>query len=96
MRIIYIYLKHRDSSALNKSATVYADRLRALFGTRVTGPEEPPVSRVQSLYIRRVMLKIEPTASIAKVKQLLRELYVECVNDKTLAGVTLYYDVDPY
>ena len=96
VRIIYIYLKHRDSSALNKSATVYADRLRALFGTRVTGPEEPPVSRVQSLYIRRVMLKIEPTASIAKVKQLLRELYVECVNDKTLAGVTLYYDVDPY
>ncbi|MDE5785046.1 MAG: primosomal protein N' [Duncaniella sp.] len=96
VRMIYIYLKHREAAQLQKAARVYADRLRSLFGTRVSGPEEPPVARIQSMYIRRVMLKIEPTASIAKVKQLLRDLYVECVNDKTLSGTTLYYDVDPY
>ncbi len=97
VRIIYIYLKHRDSSELNRIARTYTDTLRSYFGNRVNGPEEPPVARVQSLYIRRVMLKIEPTASIVKVKQILREIYISLTNSRQLpASTTLYYDIDPY
>lgn len=95
-RIIYIYLKHRDERELDDITGHYAQRLRALLGTRVNGPDVPSVSRVQSLYIRRIMLKIEVNASMAKVKQALRALYEQMHAEfASMRRVILYYDVDP-
>ncbi len=96
-RVIYIYLKHRDERELDSLATVYTDSLRALLGTRVNGPDKPPVARVQSLYIRRVMLKIEIGASLTKVKQLLLDLRENLIASQGLSfkQLTIYYDVDP-
>lgn len=94
-RVINIYIKHRDPDKLNTFATDYAERLTALLGNRVNGPREPQVSRVQSLYIKSIMLKIETEASIVKVKQVLRDLYIEMQASPTSRGFTIYYDVDP-
>ncbi len=94
-RIIYVYLKHRDRAALRNLADRYANRLRELLGGRVFGPDEPTVARVQNLYIRRIMLKIEVDASISAIKDLLRQTYLEISSDPTMRKSTLYYDVDP-
>lgn len=94
-RVIYIYLKHRDNAAVSAMAFDYASRLRVLLGNRVSGPDEPLVSRIQSLYIRRIMLKVETNASMSKVKTLLNDVRIEMVNRKLLLGAILYYDVDP-
>ncbi|WP_305257363.1 primosomal protein N', partial [uncultured Duncaniella sp.] len=95
VRVIYIYIKHRDQIAVSSIAFEYANRLRKLLGNRVNGPDEPYVARIQSLYIRRIMLKIENNASITKVKKLLNDLRIEMTNQKLLSGAVLYYDVDP-
>ncbi|MDE6528362.1 MAG: primosomal protein N', partial [Muribaculaceae bacterium] len=95
-RIIYMYVKHRDLSRLKIVADAYASRLRALLGNRVYGPEEPAVGRVQGLYIRKIMLKVETTASMAKVKALLRQTYVDMHELPQMKGTVVYYDVDPY
>lgn len=95
VRVIYIYIKHRDQTAVSTIAFDYATRLRSLLGNRVSGPDEPHVARVQSLYIRRIMLKIENNASITKVKKLLNDVRIEMTNLKLLSGAILYYDVDP-
>jgi primosomal protein N' (replication factor Y) len=94
-RIINIYIKHRDQAVVAQMATEYANRLRALLGNRVSGPDEPAVNRIQSLYIRKIMLKLEINASMSRVKQLLRELYIEMHASPTMRALTLYYDVDP-
>ena len=94
-RIIYIYLKHRDARVADDIAARYGAELRTLLGNRVFGPEEPHVARVQNLYIRKIMLKIEPQASMARVKELLRATYVRLMQDPALRGLTLHYDVDP-
>lgn len=94
-RIIYIYLKHKDRTAASTMSYEFAQRLRKLLGNRVSGPDEPYVARVQSLYIRRIMLKIETNASITKVKSLLNSVRIEMTNAKLLLGAVLYYDVDP-
>lgn len=95
-RMIFIYLKHREEHNVDLMAERYGEELRALLGTRVSGPEKPQVARVQSLYIRRFMLKIEPEASIAKVRTLLRDLYDKIMTRyPDLRGVTIHYDVDP-
>ena len=68
---------------------------RNCFGNRVFGPEEPHVSRIQSLYIRKIMLKIETEASMRKVKTILRNVYEEFMVEKSLRSMIVYYDVDP-
>ena len=95
-RMIFIYLKHREEANVELMAERYGTELRALLGSRVSGPEKPVVARVQSLYIRRFMLKIEPEASIAKVRTILRDLYDKIMTRyPDLRGVTIHYDVDP-
>lgn len=96
-RLIYIRLKHRDERELDEIARLYADRLRELFGNRVQGPAKPPVARVQSLYIRQIMLKVELNASMPKVKQILRNLYAHLrATTPSMRSLILQYDVDPY
>ena len=95
VRVIYVYMKHRDRAVLSRLADNYAARLRQLLGGRVFGPDEPSVARVQNLYIRRIMLKIEVNASVSKIKDLLRQTYLDLHSDPAMRQTTLYYDVDP-
>lgn len=94
-RIIYIYLRHRDLNVLCDIAARYADSLRAVFGNRISGPEEPSVSRVQQLYIRKIMLKIETGASMKKVKELLLSAQDSMASLSQFKGTIVHYDVDP-
>jgi primosomal protein N' (replication factor Y) len=90
------YLGHRDERLLADFAIHYTNTLRELFGNRVFGPETPWVDRIQSLYIRKIMLKIEVRASMKKVKTILRDVYERYMADQHLRQLTIYYDVDPY
>ncbi|MDE6120365.1 MAG: primosomal protein N', partial [Muribaculaceae bacterium] len=67
-KIINIYLRHRDQHTVNECATLFATSLRNIFGSRISGPIEPDVARVSSMYIRKIMLKIETNASMKRVK----------------------------
>lgn len=94
-RLIYIYLKHRDETLLQELAVRYTSALRDVFGGRVLGPDNPPVARIQSLYIRKVVLKMELAASMSRVKEILRQIYENMLVDDRFKSLLLYYDVDP-
>ena len=94
-RMVFVYMKHRDENTLQVVTEQYGVRLRRLLGDRVSGPDRPAVSRIQSLHIRRFMLKIEVNASMIKVKQLLRQLFEDMHNEGLMHGTAVSYDVDP-
>lgn len=94
-RLIYIYLKHRDETTLNAAARDFAQRLYPVFGQRLSDPHTPPVARIQLLYIRRIMLKVEHTASIMKVREILRQVQESLADESRYKGLIIYYDVDP-
>lgn len=94
-RVIYIYLRNRNVHQLEHATGAYAFELRRLFGNRVFGPEEPAVSRIQNMYIRKIMLKVEPQASVTRVKEILRQLYISMKQTSTMQGTIIHYDVDP-
>ena len=50
-------------------AAEMGSRLRQVFGSRILGPDAPPVARIQLLYIRKIVVKIEPGASLSKVRE---------------------------
>ena len=45
------------------------------------GPDNPPVARIQALYIRKVVLKMELSASMPKVKEILKQVYENMLVD---------------
>ncbi|MCI5626366.1 MAG: hypothetical protein MR333_01900, partial [Porphyromonadaceae bacterium] len=59
------------------------------------GPERPYVSKIANMNIQTIMLKVEAGASMAKVKAILRSLYVQMSRDLRFRGIMLHYDVDP-
>lgn len=94
-KVIIIYMKHRDRDTLNQLAVAYTKMLMQVFGNRVLGPEPPLIPRVANRYIQTVMLKVEAQASMAKVKKILRDIYVQLAADPRMRQLVLYYDVDP-
>ncbi len=94
-RVIVITFKHRDEKALEALTAAYTERLRVLFGTRVSGPSTPAVARVNSLYIRHLMLRVEHTASMTKVKDLLRAEHAALQTLPKFSSLIVQFDVDP-
>lgn len=94
-RLIYVYLKHRDDRLLDSLADDVASRLRSVFGDRILGPDCPPVSRIRSLYIRKIMIKVEHTASVVKVREALLAIQRDVMSTPAAKALYIYYDVDP-
>lgn len=94
-RLVYVYLKHRDIRLLDEASERFGTQMRGIFGMRVLGPDLPPVPRVQQLYIRKIVLKVENGLSQYKVNEALAALKDEFAAQKRYASVTVFYDVDP-
>ena len=94
-RLIYVYLKNRNEALLDLMAQTMAGKLRAIFGNRVLGPDKPPVARVQTLFIRKIVVKIETKAPMARVRELLLQVQKEMIMEDRFKSLIVYYDVDP-
>ena len=94
-RLIYVYLRHKDDELLEHLASDMAERLRQIFGERVLGPDRPPISRLHSLYIRKIMLKIERQTSTEKVRKNLIAIQQQMLSLPVAKNLNIYYDVDP-
>lgn len=95
VHLVTVYVKHRHLSVVDSLAREVTLRLRHSFGTRVLGPDEPPIGRVASLFIRRIMIKLEPGLPMPQVHELLSQLRKEILETKTYASSLFYFDVDP-
>ena len=94
-RLVYVYLKNRNETLLDLMAQTMAGRLQAVFGTRVLGPDKPPVARVQTLFIRKIVVKIETSAPLPRVRQLLVQVQRGMQAEDRFKSLIVYYDVDP-
>ena len=94
-RLIYVYLKHKKDAVVETASIEMGSRLRQLFGGRVLGPDKPSVSRVKTLSIRKLVLKLEAGLDMARARKCLLQIQQQMLQDKRYASLLLYYDVDP-
>ena len=94
-RLVYVYLKHKNEATLEQMADVMAGKLRSVFGSRVLGPDKPPVGRIQTLFIKKIVLKIEYNAPMSRARELLLQVQREMIEDERFKSLIVYYDVDP-
>lgn len=94
-RLIYVYMKHRQADVLGRLSRELSVRLRAVFAHRILGPDVPPVARIQALYIRKIVVKMELNASMAKVREQLLLIRQSVLAEPEFRSAQVYFDVDP-
>jgi primosomal protein N' (replication factor Y) len=94
-RLVSIDFKHRKEEILREAATYFADVLREKLGDRVMGPDKPAVGRVQNQFIRRILLKIEATASTHALREILEEAQNRLAEKPDFKYIVIQYNVDP-
>lgn len=94
-RLIYVYVRHRQEQTAEYAARELGTRLRALFGSRVLGPDKPSVAKVKTLHIRKLVLKLENGIDLKKVRECLRDIQHLMSSDIRYNSLQIFYDVDP-
>jgi primosomal protein N' (replication factor Y) len=94
-RIIEITLKHKKEHRVEHAANYMAKELRNIFGSRVLGPETPMINRVQTWYLKGIMLKFERGKSFAKAKKLINGVIGQMQTMDKFKSLVVVPDVDP-
>lgn len=94
-RLIYIVIRSRNVDMLREMSDLFADSLKKKLGSRVLGPVIPPVTRVQTLSVRKILLKIEITASVDSVRKIITDTHAEMQRYLPFKQLLVHYDVDP-
>lgn len=94
-RLIEIVLRAKDERLVDSMSNDLGRILNQTFGERVLGPTKPMVSRIQSLYIRKILLKIENQASPSKVREIIDQCHSYVLQNEKYKSVLIHYDVDP-
>ena len=94
-RLIRLTVKHRDQHKLDAATALFADALRKSFGARVLGPDTPAVGKIQNLYIKHILLKIENSAPIDRAKRILMDIAGQVTSCREYKPLIINVDVDP-
>ena len=93
--LIYIYMRHKDNRLLDSAAMEMGARLRQWFSSRVLGPDKPAVSKVKTMNIRKIMLKLELGIDLTLMRKYLRQAQQQMMQNKQYSSLQIYFDVDP-
>ncbi len=98
-RIIHIVCRHKIRDVAVRAARQFADALRSLpggYGTYLTGPAEPVISRIRNQYLMEMMLKLPRNSGIiAQCKHDILQQIAVLHQEKAFRSVTVVADVDP-
>ena len=94
-RLVYVYVKHRKENVVDEATAFLLQQLRPALGSRVFGSIRPPVSRVQALFIRKIVLKFNLDDSLSAVRDYLLKVCRFVNADQRFRSVNIYFDVDP-
>jgi len=93
--LVYVYLKHTKNEVVETAALEMGSRLRLYFSDRILGPDKPAIARVKTMHIRKIVIKLEHGINLKRVREVLRYVQKQMMQDKRYAALHIYYDVDP-
>jgi len=94
-RLICLSVRHSDEHMLIHATNAFVVGLQHIFGTRCSNAILPPVPRMQGLYLRQIIVKIEESTSIKMAKALLQQHISQFVLNPYYKGTSIIIDVDP-
>jgi len=96
-KLIKLSIKDANKDKVSEAAHWLADRLRDIFGSRVLGPEFPPVARIRGKYMMNIMLKFERhNLNMEGAKKEIMTEISQFKSNKDFKKMQIIVDVDPY
>ncbi len=97
VRLIKIVFKHKDVQIVNEASVYMGNLIRQHIGKeRINGPVDPVINRLRNLYLKEIIVRLEPSGlSLSGVKDLLWALRDDINQQKAFKGVSVVFDVDP-
>lgn len=93
-RLLEIRIRHRELQQAELSANILQRQLKHVFGKRCSMVITPQISKMYNLYERRIVLKIENTASFSRAKELLRQC-IKSITSLSEVKATIFTEVEP-
>ena len=94
--MIKLTLKHQNKNLLDACALGVSEALKGeLTEERVLGPEYPSINRINNLYQKNILFKIEKQASSKMVKEIIVKWLNIYKKDASYKTVRFIIDVDP-
>ena len=94
-RLINITIRHKSQNTTHQAAIALGNELRRVFGSRVLGPQIPPINKIQDLHLQRILLKLEREVSVSKSKELMQSSIHSITSQQKWRYVSIVVDVDP-
>ena len=94
-RLIEVFLKHKKEDVVSSAGYELGNKLKSWFGDRVLGPDKPAIARVKTLFIRRIIIKLEIGIDYKKVRGYLHHAQEQIIKNPRYGALQIYYDVDP-
>lgn len=95
VRLINIYIKHKDENLVIAAARTLATMLKPYFQSDLLGPDRPAVGRIQLLHIRKLMLKVSPQFTPQSIRTTLLSARENVQKMQGFKSVNIFFDVDP-
>jgi primosomal protein N' (replication factor Y) len=95
VRMIGINLKHTDAAVLQQAAAAFRNAAVAALGSRLFGPFEPAVQRIQRKYILSFWIRTGKQDSQPGLKKYLWRQFEQLRTHKGWSGLDILVDVDP-
>ena len=93
--LIYVYLRHKQENIAEMAAQEMGAQLSHALGERVLGPDKPSVARVKTLFIRKIVVKLEQGANLRRTRDLLYHVRDYLMGQPVYKSLQIYFDVDP-
>lgn len=93
VRVINIYVKSNDYNTCTRAINSLYKELFVNFEDQLLGPDKPPVSKVQKLFVQKLMLKLPVEQSIVESKRRISNAITNLKH--TFPSVFVIIDVDP-
>lgn len=96
VRLIDIYIKHRNEETAAHAAQFFARQLATFFSpTELLGPDRPFVARIQLQHIRKILLKLRPAFSSSSIRRTLLAVRQLTLSQPAFKSCNIFFDVDP-
>jgi len=95
-RLISLTFRFRDRTVLDACCDGFAINLRREIGEeRILGPEYPGIARINNLYNKKILIKVEKEISIKNIKKVIQNWMNIYKKDASFKYVRVIVDVDP-
>ncbi len=93
-RLTTITLKHRDQSLLLRASQYLAERLRSNAIFEVLGAEAPPISKVNNIFIRTILVKSDTKHPFTDINPIIERFIADFKQNKDFKSVGIFVSVE--